>query len=193
VDSRRRGSIALLLIAGLAAAASAGWMALSRGSAQPLRPGALAPNFELPVLSGGFDGLDRYRGRVLFVNFWATWCTPCREEAPALQVLYERLRDEGFTVLAISIDDRDARDRVKAFADDLELDFPILLDPAQDVYRAYQAYGVPETFVVDHRGKVVERFVGPKAWSDARYERAIRSLLAIARPSIPAGGLQGGG
>jgi peroxiredoxin len=193
VDSRRRGSLVLLLIAGLAAAGSGAWVALSRGaSSHPLRPGAPAPGFELPALSGGSEGLSRYRGRVLFVNFWATWCTPCREEAPALQVLYERLRDEGFTVLAVSIDDAGSREKVEAFARSLELDFPILLDPEQGVYRAYQAYGVPETFVIDRQGRVVERFVGPKSWADARYERAIRSLLELAPSTIPTSEASGG-
>ena len=193
MDSRRRGSLVLLLIAGLAAAGSGAWVALSRGTSHPLRPGALAPDFELPALSGGSEALSRYRGRVLFVNFWATWCTPCREEAPALQILYERLRDAGFSVLAISIDDPGARDKVEAFARTLELDFPILLDPDQTVYHAYQAYGVPETFVVDRQGRVVERFVGPKAWADPRYERAIRSLLEAAPPTIPTSGSEASG
>jgi peroxiredoxin len=188
VDSRRRGSLVLLLIAGLAAAGAGAWVALSRGTSHPLRPGALAPGFELPALSGGSEALSGYRGRVLFVNFWATWCTPCREEAPALQILYERLRDAGFSVLAISIDDAGARDKVEAFARTLELDFPILLDPDQAVYHAYQAYGVPETFVVDRQGRVVERFVGPKAWADPRYERAIRSLLEAPPGAIPTSG-----
>lgn len=192
MGSRRRGSLVLLLIAGLAAAGVSAWVALSRSAAHPLRPGAAAPDFELPALSGGSESLARYRGRVLFVNFWATWCTPCREEAPALQVLHERLRDEGFSVLAISIDDAGARAKVEAFAEGLGLDFPILLDPSQDVYGAYQVYGVPETFAVDRAGRVVERFIGPKPWSDARYERAIRTLLQAPAPALAGSEANGG-
>jgi peroxiredoxin len=192
VEPRRRGSLLLLLIAGLVAAGSGAWVALSWTTGQPLRSGARAPGFELPSLAGAPESLDRYRGRVLFVNFWATWCAPCREEAPALQRLYERLRGEGFEVLAISIDDAGAREKIESFARELGLGFPILLDADQRVYRAYQAYGVPETFLIDKEGRVVERFIGPKNWDDARYERAIRTLLELEPATLPVGEVRGG-
>jgi peroxiredoxin len=192
VEPRRRGSLVLLLIAGLVAAGAGAWVAFSGSAVVPLRSGAAAPDFELPSLSGHPEALAAYRGRVLFVNFWATWCAPCREEAPALQVLYERLRAEGFAVLAISIDDAGAREKVESFVRDLSLDFPVLLDADQRVYRAYQAYGVPETFLVDRDGRVVERFIGPKSWDDPRYERAIRSLLELEPATLPVSGVRGG-
>jgi peroxiredoxin len=192
VEPRRRGSVVLLLIAGLVAAGAGAWVALSGSAVAPLRSGATAPEFELPSLAGRPEALAAYRGRVLFVNFWATWCAPCREEAPALQVLYERLRAEGFAVLAISIDDAGAREKVESFVRDLSLAFPVLLDADQRVYRAYQAYGVPETFLVDRDGRVVERFIGPKNWDDPRYERAIRSLLELEPATLPVSGVRGG-
>jgi peroxiredoxin len=191
VDARRRGTLFLLLCAALVAAGSGAWVALSGAADGPLRSGAPAPGFDLPSLTGGTQSLDRYRGRVLFVNFWATWCAPCREEAPALQTLYERLRDDGFEVLAISIDDAGAVEKVQTFVQQLQLDFPILLDPEQRVYRAYQAYGVPETFLIDAQGRVVERFIGPKNWDDERYERAIRQLLQLRPETLPVGGVTG--
>jgi peroxiredoxin len=184
-EPRRRGTLVLLLAVALVAGGSGAWVALSRGSRDPLRSGAHAPGFELPSLGGDLESLARYRGRVLFVNFWATWCAPCREEAPALQKLYEQLRPEGFSVLAVSIDDPAARPKVEAFAEQLGLKFPILLDPDQRVYRAYQVFGVPETFLIDKEGRVVERFIGPKNWDDGRYERAIRQLLQIAPSTLP--------
>ena len=192
MEPRRRGSLVLLLIAGLIAAGSGAWVALSRTTGHPLRSGARAPGFELPSVAGGSESLARYRGRVLFVNFWATWCAPCREEAPALQRLYERLRAEGFEVLAISIDDAGAREKVEGFVREFGLDFPVLLDADQRVYRAYQAYGVPETFLIEKEGRVVERFIGPKPWDDARYERAIRTLLELEPATVPTGEVRGG-
>jgi peroxiredoxin len=192
VDARRRGARFLLLCAALVATGSGAWVAFSGARGGPLRSGAPAPAFELPALTGGNQDLARYRGRVLFVNFWATWCAPCREEAPALQALYGRMRGEGFEVLAISIDDAGAVEKVQTFVQQLALDFPILLDPEQRVYRAYQAYGVPETFLIDKQGRVVERFIGPKNWGDARYERAIRQLLQLEPATLPASEVRGG-
>jgi len=192
VEPRRRGSILLLLTAGLVAAGAGAWVGLSGSAVAPLRSGAAAPDFVLPSLSGHPEALAGYRGRVLFVNFWATWCAPCREEAPALQVLYERLRAEGFSVLAVSIDDAGAREKVEGFVRDFGLEFPVLLDVEQSVYHAYQAYGVPETFLIDKDGHVVERFIGPKNWDDTRYERAIRTLLELEPRTLPVSEVRGG-
>jgi peroxiredoxin len=182
----------LLIAAGLIAGGSGAWVALSRDTGPLLRSGAAAPDFELPTLAGGFDGLDRYRGRVVFVNFWATWCTPCREEAPALQRLREALHGSGFEVLAVSIDEPGARQKVEGFAREFGLDFPILLDPERRVYGAYQAYGVPETFLIDKGGRVIERFIGPENWDDARFQRAIRRLIELEPATLPASGVRDG-
>lgn len=144
----------------------------------PLRAGAVAPAFELPALSGEAIALGDLRGRVVFVNFWATWCPPCREEAPALERLYRSLRAEGFEVLGVSIDDAQAREAIEHFRAEFGLSFPLLVDPDRSAYRAFQATGVPETFLVDAAGRVVERFVGPRDWDEPRYKSAIRALLA---------------
>jgi peroxiredoxin len=140
--------------------------------------GAPAPGFELPALSGTAVALGDLRGRVVFVNFWATWCPPCREEAPALERLYRRLRGEGFEVVGVSIDDPSGREAVERFRDEFSLSFPLLVDPDRSAYRAYQATGVPETFVVDRSGRLAERFVGPRDWDEPRYANAVRTLLA---------------
>jgi peroxiredoxin len=167
---------------GLAAASFAAGVALLvalRPPADPpLRAGAPAPGFELPGLSGDAVDLGDLRGRVVFVNFWATWCPPCRKEAPALERLYRNLRAEGFEVLGVSIDDPSARDAIERFREEFGLTFPLLVDPDRSAYRAYQATGVPETFLVDRAGRVVERFVGPRDWDEPRYANAVRALLA---------------
>jgi peroxiredoxin len=120
---------------------------------------------------------------VVFVNFWATWCAPCRDEAPALERLYREFSERGFEILAISIDETASRDTVRSFREEFDLTFPILIDPARSIYGAYQATGVPETFLIDPQGRIVERFVGPRGWDEPRYARAIERLLeAEARP-----------
>ncbi len=179
MSPERRAPLFLALAVGLVAVAAGFWAARSdRGV--PVRAGAPAPGFELPALDGDPIDLASYRGRVVFVNFWATWCAPCKEEAPALQRLHERLAAEGFAVLAISIDTSAERAEVERFRDEFALGFPILLDPEKAAYEAYQVYGVPETFLIDPAGRVAERFVGPRAWDDPRYARAVRRLAAAA-------------
>jgi thiol-disulfide isomerase/thioredoxin len=116
-------------------------------------------------------------GKVVFVNFWATWCPPCRDEAPSLERLYQRLGPQGLEVLAVTIDEAGDREAVAKFRQELGLTLPILLDPDRDVYRAYQATGVPETFVVSREGRLVERVVGPRDWEEPRYTALVERLL----------------
>jgi peroxiredoxin len=136
-----------------------------------------APAFELPDLEGRMVSLAEQRGRVVFINLWATWCAPCRTEAPALERLYRELGGQGFEVLAISIDDADQREAVESFRDEFQLTFPILLDPGRVAYAAYQATGVPETFVVDAEGRIAEWFIGPRSYDEPRFARAVERLL----------------
>jgi peroxiredoxin len=172
------GTLSLLFVAALFAV-GVGVYALLRPPPVPaLRTGSAAPAFSLPVHGGaGEVSLASLRGKVVFVNFWATWCPPCRAEAPSLEHLYQSLRADGFEVLAISIDAPDSASAIDAFRADFALDFPIPLDPRKQVYDAYQVAGVPETFLVDRSGKVVEHFIGPQNWDDPRYSRAIRRAL----------------
>jgi peroxiredoxin len=141
--------------------------------------GAPAPDFRLPRLDGGAPvALDELKGRVVLVNFWATWCKPCEDEMPAMERLYRALADEPFELLAVSVDDD--REQVVAFAERLGVGFPILLDPDEEVARRYQTFRYPETFLISADGVVLERFVGPRDWDAKPYEDRIRSLLAPA-------------
>ncbi len=167
-----------LLVAAALVAAAAGVLVGLRGtSAPPLRVGTPAPDFSLPSLAGPDRSLAELRGRVVFVNFWATWCAPCKEEAPSLDRLYRSFPRESFEILAVSIDAPGLDREVGAFGDEYELSFPILLDPEQRTYAAYQASGVPETVVVGVDGRLIERFVGPRDWDQPRYARAVRRLI----------------
>jgi peroxiredoxin len=141
-------------------------------------PGAPAPTFELASLDGGAPvSLESLRGKVVYVNLWATWCAPCRDEAPAMQRLYESLHDEGFEIIAPTIDSPADRAKVQAFREEFGVRYPILLDPDRAVYQQYGATGVPETYLVDPEGRLAEAYIGPRNWDDPRYARAIRELL----------------
>ncbi len=173
----RSGVLPLLLIAGLFAAGVGAVVALRAPGFSGPRLDAPAPGFSLPTLEGGSLSLGALRGRVVFVNFWGTWCAPCRDEAPSLQRLYDLLHDDGFELVGVSIDAAGAEEKILAFREEFGLTFPILVDPGKEAYRAYGATGVPETFLIDSAGRLAERFVGPRNWDEPRYARSLRRFL----------------
>lgn len=189
----RGGALPLIFVAGFAALIAGFLVALQGPSVLPLRIGSNAPELHLARLSGEKLSMADLRGRVVFVNFWGTWCAPCRTEAPSLERMYRKLKPEGFEILAVSIDAPGARDEVVAFRDEFELSFPILLDPGKEVYRAYQATGVPETFMLDRDGRLVERLIGPRDWDQPRYQEAVRRLLTANGPAQSPAGVSGDG
>jgi peroxiredoxin len=140
--------------------------------------GVEAPAFELPRL-GGDDSvaLESLRGRVVLLNFWATWCKPCEDEMPSMERLYRRLEGQPFELLAVSVDDAGAP--VADFVERYGLTFPVLLDPRKSAALAYQTTRYPESFLLDAEGVVVERYIGPRTWDAPEYERRIRQLLAV--------------
>ena len=120
--------------------------------------GAPAPDFTLAAIDGVSYTLSELRGQVVVLNFWATWCTPCRIEMPMLQARYERDRENGLIVLGVNFDEPAAD--VRLFGQELELSFPLLLDPGAGVQRLYRVRGYPSTFVVDREGKLVAEHIG---------------------------------
>jgi cytochrome c biogenesis protein CcmG, thiol:disulfide interchange protein DsbE len=124
--------------------------------------GRPAPGFDLPALSGGAKPpvrLDGFRGQVVVVNFWASWCTDCRIEHSALVAAWQRFRDQGVVLIGIPFEDRTANSL--AFAAELHMDWPLAADPGSSTALAYGVYGVPETFVISPAGRVVYKRVGP--------------------------------
>ncbi len=115
-----------------------------------------------------------YRGQVILINFWATWCVPCRIEMPSLEKLYRRFRSQEFIVLAVSIDKAGG---VKEFVDERNLSFPILLDREGKAEKLYQSHTIPITYVVARSGHVTAKVDGAKNWSSAETIEAIEFLL----------------
>jgi peroxiredoxin len=137
----------------------------------------VAPDFTVPDLSGQVVRLSAYRGQVVLVNIWATWCPPCREEMPSMERLSGRLKHRGFVLLAVS-QDEGAVDGVKKFVDQMKLTFPVLYDPDGEVGRKYGIWGFPESFLLDRDGRIIERVIGPRDWSAPDQVARIEALLA---------------
>ena len=120
--------------------------------------GAPAPDFTLQAIDGKTVTLSELKGQVVVVNFWATWCGPCRLEMPALQARYDGLKESGFTVLAVNYGDR--LEDAKLYTDELGLTFPVLMDPDDTVNDLYRVRGYPTTFFIDRDGMIDQQHVG---------------------------------
>jgi peroxiredoxin len=138
--------------------------------------GYLAPGFNLRNLKGNYQSLDSFSGQVVVLNFWATWCVPCRVEMPSFEKLYRRYRSEGVTVLAVTLD-KNSKQKVESFVDEHGISFPILLDEEGKVERLYPSMTIPFTYVIDREGRVVARVDGAKNWGSKETFEAIEYLL----------------
>ncbi|HEY5572644.1 MAG TPA: TlpA disulfide reductase family protein [Anaerolineales bacterium] len=130
---------------------------LLRGASNGPEIDAPAPDFELEMLSGGKVGLEDFRGQVVLINFWATWCGPCRVEMPAIQSRFEQYSPD-LVVLAINFDE--PAEEVEAYGEELGLTFPILLDPGGRVQRLYKIRGYPSTYIIDENGILQIQHIG---------------------------------
>jgi peroxiredoxin len=138
-------------------------------------PNATAPDFTLHGLDGRNLRLAELRGQVVLVNFWATWCGPCREEMPRLDALYQKYRASGFTLLGVNIDD-DPRNAAGT-AQKLKVSFPVLLDTDKSVSRLYDLGTMPSTVLIDRDGHVRYLHRGYREGTEAEYDQQIRGLL----------------
>lgn len=136
-----------------------------------------APDFLLPDMHGQAVRLSQLRGNVVFLNVWATWCGPCRQEMPTMQTLADRLRGEDFVLLAAS-QDVDGATTVRPYLEEGGYDFPVLLDVRGEVGKQYGVTGYPETFIIDRQGRVVYHHVGYGDWAQPQVEAALRRLIA---------------
>jgi peroxiredoxin len=132
---------------------------------EPLTVGKAAPDFQLPDLNDKEIRLSDYRGKVVFLNFWATWCKPCREEMPSMQVLYKNFEKDGLVILAVSIDRVTTKKEIPPFVKGLNLTFPVLVDSWGQTDKRYKLMGVPETYIIDREGTLREKVIGPRDWT----------------------------
>lgn len=135
------------------------FLATKEGLAQ----GELAPDFELKTLDGETAKLSDYRGKKVILNFWATWCPPCRAEMPHMQDYYEeKAKEDNVEILAVNLTTADhGMEKITSFVSEYELSFPILLDSEGDMGEVYQAVTIPTSYILDTEGRVQSKFVGP--------------------------------
>ena len=121
-----------------------------------------APEFELPGEDGKTYRLSDFRGRVVVLNFWATWCPPCREEMPAMERAWQKVKAKGIVLVAVNVGEDD--DQIFQFLGDFPVTFPILLDRKGEIVKRYPVIGLPTTFIIDLAGRVTHRAVGTRDW-----------------------------
>lgn len=142
----------------------------------PIKGDKKAPDFSLKDLIGNKVELNQFKGKVIFLNFWATWCSPCREEMPSLEVLHQHFKDKNFILLAISVDYGGLKP-VQEFVNKHHFTFPVLLDPRCKTYDLFGVRGIPTTYLIDKKGRMVGKAVGPRDWKSPEVISLINLML----------------
>ncbi len=152
-------------------------LALEAQAGQQLTPvpgKVLAPDFALEDTGGRLHRLSDYRGKTVIINFWTTWCPPCREEIPSMNRAWHALKDEGVEILAINMGEDE--DTVFVFTADYPADFPLLLDHSGEVIAQWPVKGLPTTYVIAPDGTIAYRAIGGREWDEAGFLELIRGL-----------------
>ncbi len=168
------------------AAAAIVWLAaVPAGHAVPAVSTAarVAPNFSLKDLNGKVRHLTNYRGKLVIVNFWATWCPPCLIEIPSMERTYEKFKDRGFVILGVEVGE--GWSIVQPFAAQMKITYPILLDQNAAVSRKWGMVGLPTSYVIDPHGRLVDVLVGGRDWSAPKLQARLMQLLPRPAPSAP--------
>jgi peroxiredoxin len=182
------GSRLLIMLAGMVILAIVFVIVwLQSAKYEPLVVGKPAPDFALSDLSDKPYRLSDFRGKVVFLNFWATWCKPCREEMPSMEILYKNFEKDGLVVLAVSIDRVTTTKDIPPFVKGMNLTFPVLVDSWGQTDKPYKRMGVPETFIIDQQGVIREIVIGPRDWTRLDSLPVVTKLLNVTPKTVDAG------
>jgi peroxiredoxin len=160
----------------LALALWALWEGLRPDLGRGPRVGALAPDFTLSDQSQRSLSLSSLKGKVVLLNFWATWCGPCQYEMPSLEALSQKFKNRGLVVLGVSLDE-EGWPPIREFLQKVPVTFPILNDAEQKVTELYQTFRIPETYLIDREGRIADKIVGPQDYNEDIFSRKIERLL----------------
>jgi cytochrome c biogenesis protein CcmG, thiol:disulfide interchange protein DsbE len=158
---------------------------VNRDRFTPLDVGSVAPDYVAYTLEGDSVPLASFRGDVVLLNIWATWCLPCVREMPALQRLHEQLAPQGLRIVAVSVDAPPGLGNpagafsgdIRAFADQFDLTFTILHDPSGRIQNSYQVNGLPTTFIIDREGRIRRRVFAAAEWDLPPFSDDVRRIL----------------
>jgi peroxiredoxin len=173
------GSLKRKLLSGLALAAAAALLLLvaspysRQGESSIVGNKANDFSFEL---NGKPAHLSDLRGKVVVLNFWATWCPPCVQEMPALSRLHQQIISSGGMVLGISVDDDEAK--FQKFLHDYQITFPNYRDPSKNIPASYGSFMYPETYIIDRDGKIARKIIGPQVWDSPEMVAYLKRLAA---------------
>ena len=178
MTARQQWSIVLGIVALLAVLLAAATHYLG-DELFPVSVGSTAPPMEAMTLDGTkrTKTLADYKGKVVLLNVWATWCEPCKVEMPSIEKLHREFGPQGLAVVAVSVDDAGTEDHIREFVKELGLTFEILHDPSAVTSRNYQITGYPETFVIARDGTIRKKIIGAADWSSEANRALIRELL----------------
>jgi thiol-disulfide isomerase/thioredoxin len=171
---------AVILVLGLGLAVASHFM---QDQLFPVFVGSQVPDFRAKELgTSQYKTLADYKGQVMLVNIWATWCEPCRVEIPSLERLQREYGPKGLKIVAVSIDDYVSEDSIQRYAKNLGVTFEILHDPTHAIERTFQATGYPESFVVGPEGTIRKKVIGPDDWNSIGNRALFAQLLGLPTP-----------
>jgi len=148
--------------------------AQAQESLTPMQPPKPAPVFKLPDMDGEVFSLQQYRGKPVIINFWATWCPPCREELPSMNRAWQKIKDDNIAMIAINVGEDE--DTIFSFMGDYPIDFQMLMDQDGNTIKQWPIKGLPTTFVIDPQGRMAYRAIGGREWDANHLLDKIRAL-----------------
>lgn len=170
---RKRLILYLVLILG---AGLYGWFLISEQTSEPIKLNKPAPDFSLLDETAGSVNFAEYRGRWVLLHFWATWCGPCLQEIPSLNILQKKFSENQFLVLGVAVETN--IEDIQAFREKAPILFKVLLDPQGEVAEKYGTHRLPESYLISPTGIVIEKMIGSQIWSSPSWEQKIRGYLA---------------
>jgi cytochrome c biogenesis protein CcmG, thiol:disulfide interchange protein DsbE len=178
MTARQQWAVVGIIVAAVIAIVGTGAYVM-RDELFPVEVGSRAPAFEARTVDGTnvVRTLEEYRGKVVVLNVWATWCKPCIVEMPSFERLHRMFPNSDLRIVAVSIDDRVGADSVRKYAEGLGLTFEILLDSTHVLERSYQVVGYPETFVIARDGTIRKKWIGQADWTSPANVALVRDLL----------------
>ena len=170
-------SLILILLVNLAFTVEGGEDDLfSKIRINPIKGDKKTPDFSLKDLNGKKVEIKQFKGKIVFLNFWATWCGPCKEEMPSLEVLHQQFKEKQFVLLTISVDYEGIKP-VREFLNKQHYTFPVLLDPNGETLDLFDVKGIPTTFMIDKKGRMIGRAIGPRDWKSPEAFSLINLLI----------------